>query len=131
MPRANPSSAIWITGVTRPLHGRRPEVPDDGRRDREKARLTLEPRLTTKTTNGQDIINSANGINGQFGFLLGNVAANPVLTAATKERLAEFERLWSERRAEVTQLEPRRSSASTNCSGQPESMGLWQRKGAW
>ncbi|MEO7362068.1 MAG: glycosyl hydrolase, partial [Gemmatimonadaceae bacterium] len=29
----------------------------------------LDPRLTTKASNGQDIINYANGINGQFGFL--------------------------------------------------------------
>ena len=65
----------------------------------------LDPRLTTRATNGQDIINYANGINGQFGFLLGNVEANPVLTAASRERLAELERLWSALRAEVTQVE--------------------------
>jgi hypothetical protein len=65
----------------------------------------LDPRLTTKATNGQDIINYANGINGQYGFLLGNVESNPVVTAASKERLVELERLWSALRAEVDAVE--------------------------
>jgi hypothetical protein len=51
----------------------------------------LDPRLTTKATNGQDIINYANGINGQFGFLLGQIEGNPVVTQGARERLAELE----------------------------------------
>ncbi|NUQ10851.1 MAG: glycosyl hydrolase [Gemmatimonadaceae bacterium] len=66
---------------------------------------TLEPRMTTKATNGQDIINYANGINGQFGFLLGHVESNPVVTRASKERLVELEQLWSALRAEVEAVE--------------------------
>ena len=65
----------------------------------------LDPRMTTKAQNGQDIINFANGINGQFGFLLGQVEGNPTLTAPVKERLAELERAWSGIRAEVEVLE--------------------------
>jgi hypothetical protein len=66
---------------------------------------TIDPKLTTKAQNGQDIINYANGINGQFGFLLGQVEGNPVLTQGAKERLAELERLWSALRAEVESVE--------------------------
>jgi photosystem II stability/assembly factor-like uncharacterized protein len=65
----------------------------------------LEPSMTTKAGNGQDIINYANGINGQFGFLLGQVEGNPGLTAQVKDRLAEIERAWSTIRAEVEVLE--------------------------
>jgi photosystem II stability/assembly factor-like uncharacterized protein len=65
----------------------------------------LDPRLTTKATNGQDIINYANGINGQFGFLLGQVEGNPVLTQGARERLAELERLWRALRGEVESVE--------------------------
>ena len=66
---------------------------------------TLDPRLTTKAQNGQDIINYANGINGQFGFLLGQVEGNPVLTQGARERLAELERLWRALRSDVDGLE--------------------------
>jgi hypothetical protein len=65
----------------------------------------LDPRMTTKAGNGQDIINYANGINGQFGFLLGQVEGNPGLTSAIRERLAELEGRWSALRAEVTVFE--------------------------
>ncbi|MFN0099946.1 MAG: VPS10 domain-containing protein [Gemmatimonadaceae bacterium] len=65
----------------------------------------LDPRMTTKAGNGQDIINYANGINGQFGFLLGQVEGHPALTAPVKERLAELERRWEKVRAEVEVLE--------------------------
>jgi hypothetical protein len=65
----------------------------------------LDPRLTTKAQNGQDIINYANGINGQFGFLLGQVEGNPVLTQGARDRLAELERLWSALRGEVDSVE--------------------------
>ncbi|MEO7511207.1 MAG: hypothetical protein ABIZ91_05535, partial [Gemmatimonadaceae bacterium] len=66
---------------------------------------TLDPRMTTKAQNGQDIINFANGINGQYGFLLGQVEGNPVLTQPVKERLLELERLWASLRAEVEAVE--------------------------
>ncbi|MCC6318777.1 MAG: glycosyl hydrolase [Gemmatimonadaceae bacterium] len=66
---------------------------------------SIDPKLTTKAQNGQDIINFANGINGQFGFLLGQVEGNPVLTAGAKQRIVELERLWSALRAEVESVE--------------------------
>jgi hypothetical protein len=65
----------------------------------------LDPRMTTKAGNGQDIINYANGINGQYGFLLGQVEGNPALTKPVKDRLVELEKLWSALRAEVEQVE--------------------------
>ena len=65
----------------------------------------LDPRMTTKAGNGQDIINYANGINGQYGFLLGQVEANPSVTMPVRERLAELEKLWSALRGEVEQVE--------------------------
>ena len=66
---------------------------------------TLDPRMTTKAQNGQDIINYANGINGQYGFLLGQVEGNPVLTLPAKARLAELEKLWTALRSEVETVE--------------------------
>ena len=66
---------------------------------------TIDPQLTTKAANGQDIINFANGINGQFGFLMGQVEGNPVLTKAARERLAELEGQWSTIRGEVDTIE--------------------------
>ena len=65
----------------------------------------LDPRLTTKATNGQDIINYANGINGQYGFLLGQVEGNSGVTQPVKDRLVELEKVWSAIRAEVEQVE--------------------------
>jgi len=65
----------------------------------------LDPRLTTKAQNGQDIINYANGLNGQFGFLLGQVEGNPVLTPGAKERLQELEQLWRSLRTDVDAVE--------------------------
>lgn len=66
---------------------------------------TMDPRLTTKAANGQDIINFANGINGQFGFLMGQVEGNPVLTKAARERLAELDQQWAAIRSEVETIE--------------------------
>ena len=66
---------------------------------------TIDPQLTTKAANGQDIINFANGINGQFGFLMGQVEGNPVLTKAARERLAELEGQWGAIRSEVDTIE--------------------------
>lgn len=65
----------------------------------------MDPRLTTKAANGQDIINYANGINGQYGFLLGQVEGNTALTQPVKERLAELEKIWQGIRAEVEAIE--------------------------
>ncbi len=65
----------------------------------------MDPRLTTKAANGQDIINFANGINGQYGFLLGQVEGNTALTQPVKERLAELEKIWQGIRAEVEVIE--------------------------
>ncbi len=65
----------------------------------------MDPRLTTKAANGQDIINFANGINGQFGFLMGQVEGNPVLTKAARERLAELEGQWAAIRGEIDTIE--------------------------
>ncbi len=67
----------------------------------------LDPRLTTKATNGQDIINFANGINGQYGFLLGQVEGNPVITRGVRERLVELEQKWTSLRGEVETVENR------------------------
>jgi hypothetical protein len=66
---------------------------------------TIDPKITTKAQNGQDIINYANGLNGQFGFLMGQVEGNPVLTAGARQRLAELELLWRALRSEVDGLE--------------------------
>ncbi len=66
---------------------------------------TMDPRLTTKAANGQDIINYANGINGQYGFLMGQVEGNPVLTKAARERLAELDQQWAAVRTDVDAIE--------------------------
>ncbi len=66
---------------------------------------TMDPRLTTKASNGQDIINFANGINGQYGFLMGQVEGNPMLTKAARERLAELDQQWAAIRTEVDTIE--------------------------
>lgn len=65
----------------------------------------FEPRLTTKAGNGQDIINYANGINGQFGFLLGEVEEHPEITASARQRLDDVEVLWRALRAQLEQFE--------------------------
>jgi len=67
----------------------------------------LDPRMTTKAGNGQDIINYANGINGQFGFLLGQVEGNSGVTQPVRDRLVELEKLWNALKAEVEQVETR------------------------
>jgi len=66
---------------------------------------TLEPRLSTKAANGQDVINYRNGINTQYVFLLGNVEGNDELTRPARERFAELERLWSALRTQVEAVE--------------------------
>ena len=79
-------------------------IAAEGKRLTAKAE-SLDPRMTTKAGNGQDIINYANGINGQFGFLLGQVEGNPGLTTHIRERLQELERAWDALRAEVRTFE--------------------------
>jgi hypothetical protein len=66
---------------------------------------TLEPRLSTRAANGQDVINYRNGINAQYAFLLGNVEQNDAVTQPSRERFAELERLWAALRAEVDAME--------------------------
>lgn len=61
----------------------------------------LEPLLSTKAANGQDVINYRNGINAQYAFLLGNIEGADVVSTPSRERLAELERLWSALRAQV------------------------------
>jgi hypothetical protein len=65
----------------------------------------LEPQLSSKAANGQDVINYRNGINTQYVFLLGNVEGNDVVTQPSRERFAELEKLWSALRAQVDQVE--------------------------
>jgi len=66
---------------------------------------TLDPQLSTKAANGQDVINYRNGINTQYAFLLGNVEANEFVTQPSRERFAELERLWAALRAQVERVE--------------------------
>jgi photosystem II stability/assembly factor-like uncharacterized protein len=66
---------------------------------------SLDGQLTTRAQNGQDIINFPNGINGQYGFLWGQIEGNPVLTTAVRERLAELESQWGTLRSELERVE--------------------------
>lgn len=75
------------------------------------ALAAFDPRLTTKATNGQDIINYPNGLNGQFGFLLGQVEGHPLLTQPVRERLVEIEGLWRSLRGELDAFETREVAA--------------------
>ena len=61
----------------------------------------FEPRLTTRAGNGQDIINYPNGLNGQFGFLWGELEGNPGLTRPSRERFVEVEAAWRALRGEI------------------------------
>jgi hypothetical protein len=65
----------------------------------------LEPQLSTKAANGQDVINYRNGINAQYAFLLSNLEQNEVVTQPSRERFAELERLWAALRAQVDAVE--------------------------
>jgi hypothetical protein len=65
----------------------------------------LEPKLSTKAANGQDVINYRNGINAQYAFLLGNVEQSDVVTRPSRERFAELETLWAALRAQVEAIE--------------------------
>jgi len=92
----------------------------------------LDPRMTTKAGNGQDIINYANGINGQFGFLLGQVEGNSELTQPVKDRLVELEKMWQTLKAEVEQVETvdvGAFNALLQKSGVPGVIGVAKKKG--
>ena len=65
----------------------------------------LDPKLTTKAANGQDIINFRNGINGQFVFLLGHIESNEVVTQPSRERFAELEKMWATLKADADRIE--------------------------
>ena len=65
----------------------------------------LDPKLTTKAANGQDIINYRNGINGQFVFLLGHIESNEILTQPSRERFAELEKMWATLKTEADRIE--------------------------
>jgi photosystem II stability/assembly factor-like uncharacterized protein len=65
----------------------------------------LDPRLSTKAANGQDVINYRNGINAQYAFLLGNIEGNDALTQPMRERFAELEKTWNALRTEIDVLE--------------------------
>ncbi|MBI1808720.1 MAG: hypothetical protein HYR75_02375, partial [Gemmatimonadetes bacterium] len=65
----------------------------------------LDPKLSTKAANGQDVINYRNGINAQYGFLLGNVEGNDALTQPMRERFIDLEKQWGALRAQIERLE--------------------------
>ena len=65
----------------------------------------VEPKLTTKSRNGQDIINYRNGINAQYVFLLGNVEGNDVVTQPMRDRFADLEKLWKALKADIDAIE--------------------------
>jgi hypothetical protein len=66
---------------------------------------SLEPKLSTKAANGQDIINYRNGINSQYAYLLSDVEGNEVLSQPARDRFAELEKLWAALRARVDAVE--------------------------
>ena len=84
----------------------------------------LEPRLTTKAGNGQDIINYANGINGQFGFLLGEVEDHPELTTPVRERVVEVEAMWVALKAELDAFEANELAAFNRLLDQAKVPGV-------
>jgi photosystem II stability/assembly factor-like uncharacterized protein len=65
----------------------------------------VDPKLTTKSRNGQDIINYRNGINAQYVFLLGNLEGNDVVTQPMRDRFADLEQLWKALKADVDAIE--------------------------
>ncbi|HVT39187.1 MAG TPA: glycosyl hydrolase [Gemmatimonadaceae bacterium] len=65
----------------------------------------IDPRLSTKAANGQDVINYRNGINAQYAFLLGNIEGNDALTQPMRERFAELEKMWNSLKTEIDVLE--------------------------
>ena len=68
---------------------------------------SIEPLLSTKAANGQDVINYRNGINAQYAFLQGAVEGSDVVNRQSRERFAELERLWSALRGRIDTVEQR------------------------
>ncbi|CAN5905314.1 hypothetical protein BH11GEM1_BH11GEM1_32690 [soil metagenome] len=66
---------------------------------------TLDPQLSTKAANGQDVINYRNGINAQYAFLLGNIEGSDIVSQPSRERFADLERLWAALKLQVDTLE--------------------------
>ena len=66
---------------------------------------TVDPKLTSKAANGQDVINYRNGINAQYLFLLTNIEASDALSQPMRERFADLEKLWNALRGEVDTIE--------------------------
>ncbi|MBA4073133.1 MAG: glycosyl hydrolase, partial [Gemmatimonas sp.] len=65
----------------------------------------VDPKLTTRSRNFQDIINYRNGINAQYLFLLGNLEGNDIVTQPMRDRFADLEKLWSALRADIEVIE--------------------------
>ena len=65
----------------------------------------LEPQLSTKAANGQDVINYRNGLNAQYAFLLSAVEGNHLVSQPSRERFAELERVWSALQGRIEALE--------------------------
>lgn len=65
----------------------------------------LEPQLSTKAANGQDVINYRNGLNAQYAFLLSAVEGSHLVNQPSRERFAELERLWSTLQGRIEALE--------------------------
>ncbi len=65
----------------------------------------VDPKLTTKSRNGQDIINYRNGINAQYLFLLGNLEGNDVVTQPMRDRFADLEKMWGALKADIDVIE--------------------------
>ena len=65
----------------------------------------LEPQLSTKAANGQDVINYRNGLNAQYAFLLSAVEGNHLISQPSRERFAELERVWSDLQVRIETLE--------------------------
>jgi photosystem II stability/assembly factor-like uncharacterized protein len=65
----------------------------------------VDPKLTTKARNGQDIINYRNGINAQYLFLLGNLESSDAVTQPMRERFADLEKLWNALRGDIDTIE--------------------------
>lgn len=84
----------------------------------------IEPQLSTRAANGQDVINYRNGINAQYAFLLGNVEGADVLSTPSRERLAELERTWAALRAQVDAIVTRDVPAFNRLLGEHGAAGV-------
>ncbi len=65
----------------------------------------LDPQLSSRAGNGQDVINFRNGINAQYAFLLGNVEGSSVVSTPSRERFAQLEQMWSALRTQIDTIE--------------------------